>query len=129
MEMEECPPEEEVLRAIRRADWDKKKNRYSSGLFKGRDVSISRLRILSYSEILKIFRADFDDRPTGPLEGTGQINVGHLQKIGINYKANPTKLTVVPKPLEGNRAHAEIPQNISKGLAREIIDALKVTPV
>lgn len=129
MEKEECPPEEEVLRAIRRADWDKRKNRYSSSLFKGCDISISRLAILSYNEIVKIFRADFDDRPTGPLEATGQISVGELQKIGTNYKANPTNLTVVPKPLKDNCAHAEIPQNISKGLAKQIIGALKIKPV
>jgi len=129
MDNEECSPEEEVLRAIRRADWDQKKNRYSSGLFKGRDVSISRLAILPYNEIVRIFRAEFDNRPTGPLAATGQINVEQLQKIGIGYKPNPTTLMVVPKPVEGNPAHAEVPQNISKGLAREIISALKVRSV
>ncbi len=129
MENEECSPEEEVLRAIRRADWDRKNNRYSSALFSGRNVSVSRLEILSYDEIVKIFRADFDQRPTGPLEATGQINVAQLQQIGLNYKANPTKLSVVPKPLKENLAHAEVPQNISRGLAREIIAALKKIPV
>src|SRR5205814_3259105 len=103
-----------VIAQVVGANWDRKMNRYSSSLFKGRDISISRLAILSYNEIVKIFRTDFDENPTGPLEATGQINVGELQKIGTNYKANPTNLTVVSKPLKDNCAHAEIPQNISK---------------
>jgi len=51
--------------------------------------------------------------------------VGHLQQIGRNYK-DPIQLTVEPKPEDWNRAHAEIPQKITKGLSRKIVEALKI---
>jgi hypothetical protein len=80
-------------------------------------------------EIIRIFKADFDGRPTGPLDATGEINIGHLKSIGVTYTPAPKNLTVVPKPTNENPAHAEIPQKISTGLSKTIIKELRVRRV
>jgi hypothetical protein len=45
--------------------------------------------------------------------------------VGQSYQ-QPIELTVEPKPVEGNPAHAEIPQKISRGLANQILKKLKL---
>jgi hypothetical protein len=60
------------------------------------------------------------------LERIGVINVGDLSKIGENFRASPTRLTVEAVPLEGYLSHAEIPEKISRGLANEILKNLKL---
>ena len=90
---------------------------------------MSRLLILPIQEIVRIFKADFDGRPTGPLDATGEINVGHLKRIGRAHQFAPKNLTVKPMPTEGNPAHAEIPEKISAGLSKSIIKELKVLRV
>src|SRR6266481_476535 len=104
MSGDECSAAEDVLRAIRHADWDEKKRGWSSDLFKGRRTSLSRPSILRYQQIVEIFRSDFDGRPTGPLVAVGEINVGKLQAIGACYEPKPTQITVKPEPIEGNLA-------------------------
>lgn len=64
----------------------------------------------------------------------GEIAIGQLQEIGQTYqsgppeklKPDPVKLTVEEAPEEWNPAHAEIPQNITRGLANKILPALKL---
>jgi hypothetical protein len=127
-----CPPEENILRAIHTAFWDTSKNRWTSELFKGEKVSVSRLAILSMEALFAIFHAELDSPPRNRyVVGGGEINIGSLQQIALNYE-HPIKLTVEEDPIEAdparrieaNPAHAEIPQNITKGLARKIIAAL-----
>jgi len=124
--LKECLPEENVIRAILSAHWDQKKNRISSDLFKGINISVSRLFILPLNDLFKIFHKELDRpdfQPPKFVLGAGEIKIGHLQYVGINH-TEPTKISVIPTPTVINPAHAEIPEKITKGLSRKIIQAL-----
>lgn len=109
--------EEDILRAVSEAHWDGK--RLDTDLFEGKGISVSRLAITSFPDLCSIFRATIK----APTVMAAEINVGNLQDIGTNHL--PAKvLTVEEVPLEDNPAHAEIPQRISTGLARKIINAV-----
>lgn len=97
----------------------------SSSLFKGSGISVSRLAILGMIELFAIFHEELDSPPRNRfVVGGGEINIGRLQEIGRNYEPRPTELTVEEDPTERNPAHAEIPEDISKGLALVLIKAL-----
>lgn len=115
----ECSREEDILRAVCEAHWDGK--RFDTDLFANKGVSVSRLAIATFQEICAIFRNTIK----APVVTTAEINVGHLQDIGNSHEP-PKTLTVEVDPLEDNHAHAEIPQRISPGLAKKIINALKL---
>lgn len=120
----ECSPEENVVRAIHSAQWDRAKDRKSSAIFTGKDISVSRLSVLGLRELFAIFHEQLDGSPNGTIIAVGEINVGELQRIGREYEYS-IELTVEQDPQEGNPAHAVIPQEIKKrGLARVIIEAL-----
>ena len=123
MSRPECSSCENIARAIRNSSWDPAKNRWSSSLFKGTNVSVSRLAVLPIADLLKIFHDDLDRPPASKVIAAGEINIGTLQQIGKSQN-HPTVLTVEEDPLPSNPAHAEIPQKISRGLARKIIDVL-----
>lgn len=125
MNQPECSAEENVVRAITSAHWDAKTNRYSSDLFKGAGTSVSRLAISTLDELFRIFHLQLDKLPDRVVTSAGEINIGRLQDIGRNYTP-PIELTVVPKPIHENIAHAEVPQKISRGLALKIIAALTI---
>jgi hypothetical protein len=77
------------------------------------------------SELFIIFYEELDSPPDDVFViGGGEINVRRLQEIGRTYEPKPTELTVEEDPTQMNPAHAEIPENISRGLAFKIIDAL-----
>lgn len=118
--------EENIVRAIHKAWWDEQTNRKDSSIFRDsrNKLSVSRLSILNLPELFVIFHKELDTSPNGVIIGAGEINVGHLQKIGKEFLDNPTIITVEEDPMEGNPAHAEIPQKISRGLAKKIISEL-----
>jgi hypothetical protein len=93
-------------------------------LFKGENVSVSRLAVIPLVDHWDMLRRHLEKPPERRLELIGEINVGRLHKIGRDYQ-HPIELTVEPKPEDWNLAHAEIPQKISRGLANRIVDALK----
>jgi len=81
------------------------------------------------TELFAIFHLELDSPPIKrSVKAGGEINIERLQQVGRGYRHNPTELTVEEAPTETNPAHAEIPQNISKGLAFEIIRALTIHP-
>lgn len=122
----ECPPEENVLRAIHEAHWDESRSFKSSAIFKGREISVSRLLILSVPELFAIFHRKLDASVNGRIVAAGEINVGTLQAIGRTHTPS-SELTVEVDPEEDNPAHAIIPQQIKqRGLALKIIDALTI---
>lgn len=83
------------------------------------------MAILGITELFAIFHEELDSPPKDRfVVGGGEINIGRLQEIGRTYTPRPTELTVEEDPTERNPAHAEIPEDISKGLAFEIIRAL-----
>ena len=118
-----CPPEENILRAIHASHWDAQNSRGYSPIFKGRNTSVSRLSILGLAALLDIFHQQLDSSPSGKIIGAGEINIGELQRIGREH-LHPLELNVEEAPEPNNPAHAEIPQEISRGLAKKIIDAL-----
>ena len=114
------------MRAICSPDhYDPVEDRPAPSLFKGRNVSLSRLKIISLEEHWDLFRRHVQ-KPHRKLELIGEILVGQLQEIGRTYEPAPTKLTVEEAPLEWNPAHAEVPQNITRGLANKILPALTI---
>jgi hypothetical protein len=116
-------PNEDVVRAVCTDKWDGE--RLSPSLFVGQDISLSRLAITSLADHWDLFRQFVQKPPERWLELIAEINVGQLQAIGA--KQNPAVvLTVEPKPVDWNPAHAEIPQRISRGLANKILPELKI---
>jgi len=124
MSSQELARAERVIRAILEPHYDKAKNRYSSALFTGGNISLSRLAIKTYDEIVEIFLIELD-KPNRAVIGTGEISVGDLQDICSAHTDKPTAISVLPKPTETNPAHAEMPQDISRGLAMKIIGKLE----
>jgi len=114
----QLPRNEDILRAVSEAHWDGK--RLDTDLFEGKGISVSRLSITDFPRLCKIFVETIK----APTVLTVEINVGNLQDIGRAH--NPSKeLTVEEDPvIPANPAHAVIPQRISTGLARKIVDAV-----
>ena len=117
------PAEEDIVRAICTDKWDGM--RLAPSLFTGENTSVSRLTVIPLVDHWDMFRKRLERPPERRLELIGEINVGHLQRIGRTY-APPVELTVEPKREDWNPAHAEIPQRVTRGLANQIINALKL---
>ena len=115
---------EHVLRAICSDKWDGE--RLAPSLFKGSNVSLGRLAVASLAEHWDIFRRFVEKPPERKLELIGEIEVAQLQHLGRSHRSAPTELTVEPKPLKDFPSHAVIPQNITRGLASKIVDALVI---
>lgn len=126
----ECGNEENVVRAICDAHYDRHTQKISSSLFNYKNgVSVSRLAILPLGKIEDIFISELAT-PAKPLHLMGEINVGELKKIGAEFakeqegKSPPVELSVVPDPTPTNPSHALIPGKISRGLAKRIVARL-----
>lgn len=126
MPRSECSAQENILRAIHEAFWDLSSDCKSPSIFKGPDVSVSRLAILGVDELFAIFHRKLDGSTNGRIVAGGEINIGNLQRIGREFIPKRTELTVEIDPEDDNIAHAVIPQNISRGLAKVIIEALVI---
>src|SRR5688500_18355115 len=116
-------PEEDIVRAICSDKWDGQ--RLSLSLIKGNQISVGRLAIASLSDHWDLFRRFVEKPPERKLEPIGEINVGKIHDLGKAHKEAPVELTVEPDPLDGFLPHAIIPQNITRGLASKIVDALR----
>jgi hypothetical protein len=114
-------PGENIVRAICSDKWDGQ--RLAPSLFVGAGTSVSRLAIFPLEEHWDLFRSYVQKPPQRLLELIGEINVGALQAIGRAHEP-AAELTVEAKPEDWNRAHAEIPQKITRGLANRILPAL-----
>lgn len=117
---------EDIAKAIPSEKWDPENGEVSPSLFKGSRGSVSRLSITPLEETWDLFRLHVEKPPERKLERIGEINVGILQEIGENFEANPTQLSVEPDPLDGYESHAIIPEKVSRGLAVQIVIALKL---
>jgi len=114
--------DEDIVRGIFTDKWDG--TRIAPSLFKGENVSVSRLAVIPLADHWDMFRKHLEKPPERRLELIGEINVGHLQKLGRSHEPR-VNLTVEPRPEDWNPAHAEIPQRITRGLANKIVNALK----
>ncbi len=119
-------PAETIARAICSDKWDHETGELSPSLFKGSRTSVSRLAITPFEDTWVLFRDRVEKPPERTLERIGIIGVGHLQEIGRSHAGKPMELTVEPKPLDNYPSHAEIPQNISRGLANKIVAQLQL---
>ena len=117
------PPEEDIVRAVCTDKWDG--DRLSPSIFVGQNISVSRLAVVPLADHWDLFRQYVESPPERLLKLIAEINVGHLQEIGRSR--NPAvQLTVEPKPEKWNPAHAEIPQNITRGLANKLLPELRL---
>jgi hypothetical protein len=114
-------PTEDIVRAVCTDKWDGE--RLSPSLFVGENISVSRLAVVPLTDHWDLFRQYVQKPPERWLERIAQINVGHLQKIARSHSP-PVALTVEQRPVDWNPAHAEIPQNITRGLANKILPEL-----
>jgi hypothetical protein len=115
---------EDIAKAICSDKFDAASGEVSASLFKGSGSSVSRLSLCPLEDTWDMFRYRVEKPPQRTLERIGVINVGRLEKIGRDFKDNPTPLTVEAVPLEGYLSHAEIPQKITRGLSNEIVKNL-----
>lgn len=118
--------EEDIARAICSDKWDPKTGLVSASLFKGEEVSVSRLAITPLEETWALFRSSVEKPPERTLKRIGTINVGTLAEVGAKYENEPVKLTVEPNPLDGYPSHAIIPQKITRGLSNQILKKLTI---
>lgn len=131
---DECSSEENVVRAICPPHYDPDTDKITSTLFRGGNISVSRLMIKPLDELIEIFKKEVV-KEEKPLTLVGEINVGTLKYIGNKYgkdqkgRDKPKEISVIPKPTDTNSAHAEIPQKLSRGIANKIIEQLKRHPV
>ena len=109
------PPEEEIVRALTEAHWDKEHNRFSKAAFYSHNVSVSRLKISPLAALIELFRDNFP-----ALLKVGQINVGRLQELGRTH-TSPAEIQVIEDSRDDNPAHAIIPGRMSKTLARRVV--------
>jgi len=114
---------EDIVRAVCSDKWDGE--RLSPSLSVGENTSVSRLALIPLADHWDLFRQYVQQPPERRLELIAEIDVGRLQDIG--RERNPSvALTVEPKPVDWNPAHAEIPQRITRGLANKILPELKL---
>ncbi len=108
-----CAPEEKIVRAILTTDYDSKTNLLKRSLFEtdnnGTDISVSRLAVLSVSELFPIFAGDLDTPPDRLVIQVGTIEVQDLIQMGEDNLTSEAKklvrLSVIqdpcPLPLRG----------------------------
>lgn len=124
--------DEDIVRAICSDKVDSASGFISPSLFAGKgDVSVSRLVMRRIEDQWGFFERRVSNPPDRALVLIGEINVGLLERTGLNYAEKPTQLTVDADPdysipEDPDLAHAVIPQRITRGLATEIIRALKI---
>ena len=143
---------EEVVRAGMYPYWDADLKRATPSAFTAAEVSVSRLAILDFGQIVSIFRKDFNGRvhPDGEsmeVRGTGCATVADIIQQAEepmndkNMSLPNVVLTVVEDKIENeegatdNPAHALIcgwdrdnttrARKISRGVANRLLDVLK----
>ncbi len=115
--------EENVVRAMWTDKYDGE--RFSASAFKGSDLSVSRLAVISLDDHWPLFR-DRVQFPAGrTLLAFAEINVSKLAALGRTHAPQIT-LWVDAVPLDWNPAHAEVRGNVTRGLANRILDAVEV---
>lgn len=123
------PREEQILRAVCSDKFDRASGRVSPSLFRGPNTSVSRLAVIPLPLQWRKLAATVQKLPGRKLERLGEIGVGTLEDLGLNYVANGTPmkvhLSVVADPVPTNEAHAVVPESISAGLGSTICRALK----
>lgn len=131
MPREQVPDNEEIVRGITSAHYDPVHDQISSDVFCRRkeEVSVNRLAICTLKEIFGILRRKLE-KPGQSIQllKVGQIQVGFLKRVCVEFKHKSTPITIEADPEDDDLSHAVIPQRISDGLAKEIIRNLNFPP-
>lgn len=123
--MNYCDDSELVLRAIHESDYDG--TRVSPSIhrvYRGKNVSVSRLTIYSRTKIFSIFHRDFDKPKKSRVVAAAEISCGQIKSVSAAH-IKQHKLKTDPKrvrcnSIPGNDAHAEIEGTINDGLAKAL---------
>lgn len=147
---------EEVVRAGMYPYWDADLKRATPSAFTAATVSVSRLAVLNYAQLVSIFKTDFGGRlhPDGEsmeIRGAGRATVAKIiqqaeEPVDVINKSLPNVvLTVVEDKIENepgvtdNPAHALIcgwnrenpaqSRKISRGVANRLLNVFRWEPV
>lgn len=126
MIMDLCPDGENVVRALLKEQFDFANNRITASAVQDPDgVSVSRLVVREYYQIMVILHHDLRHHRYGPIVGTGEISVGNLRRIASSYKV-PLKLDVREDATNTNPAHAVFTEYVKqRGLANKICEEMQ----
>jgi len=119
-----CEDEEDVLRALRENEFDKKRV-LSPHALKDKALSVSRLTIYPMTKIFAIFHRDFDRG--SPVVAALKLNVGEItRKSGENIenlrereRKGKIPLKVHIDPLVENEHHPSVGGIVTRGMANE----------
>lgn len=89
-----CAPEEIIVRAIHTGHYDEVTGILRYKLFAGRNVSVSRVSVLTIEELYLIFTNDIDNPPSQYVIQVGNIRVDELMNLAKNYAHPVTKQTI-----------------------------------
>lgn len=141
---------EYVLRALHEPFWHPDTKQPSPSAFKGNDISVSRIAVLSFEKIVKIFETDLNKPAT---ENSNSRTVQAVAKISVcEIKAGcgeiPNSGVIVEvigdpvpnsKERSGNPAHALIkgwssanpkfPKEITRGMANKILRRCEIIEI
>lgn len=101
---------EELLRAICEPHhFDPKHKRASTRLFRGREVSLNRLKVWAYDQICSFYNETLTT-PSKKFIGTAKLTCGDIEQVGNQHDL---ELYVVEDANRRNPSHAIIPVAIS----------------
>lgn len=134
--------EEELVRALHEPFWDAHNQRATKSAFTQSDVSVSRISILAYEEIVAIFQHDLNrtsvqGKPARRVEASATVDAGAIRAECAANTAADVCVDIVIDPVVGdpiqidNPAHALIqgrdrktklmPKKLSAGMANAIL--------
>lgn len=122
---------EGLVRAICSDKIDMQNGRISKSLFKGVEISLSRLVIFPLPKQWPVLAATVQKLPGRRLERLGEIAVAEIEDLGAKILKDadnrPASLTAIAQPLPHNEAHAVIREEIkSDALAKALVASLRV---
>ena len=134
----------ELLRALHEPFYDPENNRASTSAFERIDVSVSALDLLSYDEIVLIFKRDLNNE-TRTVTGVARMSAGDIRRACDSIEDRKNDVDVIYDPITpaenelGNPAHCLIQafpiggpresKKLTKGMARKILDICQFVPL
>lgn len=126
----------ELLRALHEPFYDPENNRASASAFERLDVSVSTLELLSFEEIVSIFRRDLNNGDR-TVTGVARLTVGDVRSACDSIEDRVNDVDVVYDPIPqgdeepGNAAHCliqaypiggpKVSKKLTKGMAKKIL--------
>lgn len=103
-----CAPNEAIVRAIHTQHYDAKTGILRYKLFEGRNISVSRLQILTIEELFPIFTADID-APERIVIQVACLSVQELIDLAESYTAKSINLGVIQDPCPIQKEYKQYP--------------------